>query len=157
MEKEAHFAATAYVVESGKTLLLKHKKFHTWMPPGGHVEKNETPDEAARREAKEELGIEIEFLRCESICMHGTNLKSDSRVKVLPAPWQVLLEKIEKNHYHIDFLFIAKPKGKERHDCEKHEKKWFGIEELEKEECIFQNVKYFAALAIKEASGTENG
>ena len=32
------------------------------MPPGGHVEANEHPRETVKREAKEELGIDSEFL-----------------------------------------------------------------------------------------------
>ncbi|MBI2577591.1 MAG: NUDIX domain-containing protein [Candidatus Wildermuthbacteria bacterium] len=31
----------------------------TWDLIGGHIEKNETPEEAARREAKEEIGIDL--------------------------------------------------------------------------------------------------
>lgn len=48
--------------EKSKVLLVDHKKAELWLPPGGHVEPNEDPKETVSREAKEELGIEAEFL-----------------------------------------------------------------------------------------------
>lgn len=48
-------------------LLVDHKKAKLWLPPGGHVEPDEHPKETVRREAKEELGIEADFLFDEPI------------------------------------------------------------------------------------------
>ncbi|WP_068467561.1 NUDIX hydrolase [Candidatus Protochlamydia phocaeensis] len=48
--------------EREKILLVDHKKASLWLPPGGHVEPGEHPKETVRREVKEELGIEAEFL-----------------------------------------------------------------------------------------------
>jgi 8-oxo-dGTP diphosphatase len=48
--------------KSNKILLVDHKKAELWLPPGGHVEKDEHPKQAAEREAKEELGIKAHFL-----------------------------------------------------------------------------------------------
>jgi len=47
-------------------LYVRHHKRTTWEIPGGHIEKNETADEAARRELMEETGA-IDFtLECVS-------------------------------------------------------------------------------------------
>ena len=51
-----------YAPEQSKVLLVDHKKAELWLPPGGHIEANEHPKETVIREAKEELGIEAEFL-----------------------------------------------------------------------------------------------
>ena len=40
----------------GKWILCRHKERTTWEIPGGHLEINETPDQAARRELWEETG-----------------------------------------------------------------------------------------------------
>lgn len=44
-------------------LLVDHIKAQLWLPSGGHVRLNESPREAAIREAKEEFGIQALFLR----------------------------------------------------------------------------------------------
>lgn len=45
--------------ETESILLVNHRKLDMWLPPGGHIELHELPDEAARRELKEETGLEI--------------------------------------------------------------------------------------------------
>jgi 8-oxo-dGTP diphosphatase len=55
----------SYVVladpSDGSTLLVDHVKAGLWLPPGGHVEPGEHPARTARRELREELGIEADF------------------------------------------------------------------------------------------------
>ncbi len=53
----------AVIIENGKILTIKRTKTDTeyWGIPGGGVEENETNEEALRREAKEELGVEVEI------------------------------------------------------------------------------------------------
>ena len=43
--------------EEGRWLICRHKERETWEIPGGHIEKDETPDAAAARELKEEIAI----------------------------------------------------------------------------------------------------
>ncbi|MCX6799315.1 MAG: NUDIX domain-containing protein [Candidatus Diapherotrites archaeon] len=52
-------------------LLIKHKKLGKWLPPGGHMEKNETPDDALQRELMEELGIKIRILNRHDLPIKG--------------------------------------------------------------------------------------
>ena len=62
------FAVTAGAVITdarGRVLLLKHR-FRPgagWGMPGGFMEKGEQPEEAVRRELREEVGLELEKLR----------------------------------------------------------------------------------------------
>lgn len=51
----------AYVIEDGKVLLVQHNEGH-WDFPKGHMEKDETEEETAKREVLEETGIEIEIV-----------------------------------------------------------------------------------------------
>ena len=49
-------------VKKRKVLLLDHVKSGLWLPSGGHVEKDEHPNDAVEREIKEELNMPAEFL-----------------------------------------------------------------------------------------------
>ena len=82
MSLDKHFVATGFVVnkDHSKMLMVYHKKLNKWLPPGGHLEENETPAEAVRREVKEETGIVIKI--CDT-----------SNLKITPeAGEEVLLE-----------------------------------------------------------------
>jgi 8-oxo-dGTP pyrophosphatase MutT (NUDIX family) len=48
-----------YDQKLGMIYLGHHKKADDWIPPGGHIEPGETPSDAAIREMKEELDIDI--------------------------------------------------------------------------------------------------
>jgi 8-oxo-dGTP diphosphatase len=42
----------------GAVLLVVHRNAGLWLPPGGHLEDDEHPESAARRELTEELGLD---------------------------------------------------------------------------------------------------
>ncbi|WP_310397936.1 NUDIX domain-containing protein [Hymenobacter sp.] len=42
-----------------RVLLARHSDANVWVAPGGMVEPDETPQAAARREAREEIGCEV--------------------------------------------------------------------------------------------------
>ncbi|MGF2616500.1 NUDIX domain-containing protein [Rossellomorea vietnamensis] len=54
------------IIEDGMALLIKRVKNDEeyYVFPGGGVETGETPEEAAIREAKEELGVTVELKSC---------------------------------------------------------------------------------------------
>jgi 8-oxo-dGTP diphosphatase len=55
-------------------LYVRHQKRKTWEIPGGHIEKDETPDEAASRELMEETGaldFTIECVSTYSVLKNG--------------------------------------------------------------------------------------
>jgi len=55
-----HVTASGIVVGRRGTVLHRHKRLGIWMQPGGHIDAGERPDEAALREATEELGLLVE-------------------------------------------------------------------------------------------------
>jgi 8-oxo-dGTP pyrophosphatase MutT (NUDIX family) len=57
-----HFTVAVFVVWEGKVLLHLHRKLGMWLPPGGHIERDELPDDAAVREVFEETGVEVELV-----------------------------------------------------------------------------------------------
>jgi 8-oxo-dGTP pyrophosphatase MutT (NUDIX family) len=54
-----HVTASGIVVGRRGTVLHRHKRLGIWMQPGGHIDPGESPDEAAWREATEELGLAV--------------------------------------------------------------------------------------------------
>lgn len=53
--------ATVYVVNNGRVILHRHKKYNMLFSVGGHLEVNELPHEAAIREIYEESGLIVEL------------------------------------------------------------------------------------------------
>lgn len=54
-----HVTGSAVVLDHrGHVLLHRHKRLGLWLQPGGHLEPGETPAQAARRETREETGVD---------------------------------------------------------------------------------------------------
>lgn len=127
MSRRYCLVATAYVVRDGKTLLLKHKKLGMWLPPGGHVEPGETPDEGVRREVREETGLEIDF-----VAPPRAPVMNNGRVESLHEPQRVQVEEIPGHNHHLDLVYFtaARPGSKEVINHESDEMRWHDAEEL---------------------------
>ena len=52
------FSVSVFCRHAGEILLVRHKRLDLWLPVGGEIEAGETPIEAARRELREETGLE---------------------------------------------------------------------------------------------------
>jgi 8-oxo-dGTP diphosphatase len=81
---QPRFQVTAGAVvlnEQGHVLLLKHvfRPGSGWGIPGGFLEKGEQPDDAIRRELREETGLELES--AEMVFIRA--LKKPSRVEII--------------------------------------------------------------------------
>lgn len=61
-----HVTGSAIVVGRRGVVLLRHRRLGIWIQPGGHIERGETPWDAARREAAEETGLPVEFAECDT-------------------------------------------------------------------------------------------
>ena len=95
------WCATAFVVWEGRILLHHHAKLQRWLPPGGHVELDELPDDAAVREVLEETGVRVELLGERAIDAPGP--------RQLLRPRGIQLEGIVPGHEHVDLIYFARP------------------------------------------------
>lgn len=147
---EKHFAATAYIVSKidgqFKVLLHKHKKLNIWIGVGGHIEKDENPEQAVIREVKEETALEIILVN------QKKKLFKTKNASELILPFCIQEEKIPKYgkeaaHRHIDFIYFAFAKNPENIRMEeKHG--WFSLKNLNKVD-LPKEAKYAAQNAIK--------
>jgi 8-oxo-dGTP pyrophosphatase MutT (NUDIX family) len=104
-------------------LLLLHAKLAMWLPPGGHVDPNELPDDAAVREVLEETGVRAELV--------GERAPRVGDPIPLVRPEGVQLERIAPGHEHIDLVYFARPSGGQivaSPECERAG--WYHLDEL---------------------------
>ena len=105
-EKFTVSAAAVITSEEGKVLLLNHllRPFSGWGLPGGFVNAGEQPEEAIRREIREETGMEIN---------------------------NVTMFRVRTIRRHIEILFTAEPLGEATvQSREILGLGWFGIDDL---------------------------
>lgn len=96
------FTVAVFVVHRGHVLLHPHAKLGIWLPPGGHIDAPELPDEAANREMWEEAGIRIELLGDRGLEETGPDIPQQ-----LVRPEGIQLEVIGPDHHHIDLIYFA--------------------------------------------------
>ncbi len=65
------------LIKDDHVLLVKHAYQDGWYLPGGGVKRNETPEQAARRECREEVGAEIGALELFGIFSQFVEHKND--------------------------------------------------------------------------------
>lgn len=87
-----HLVSYFIVIDSqtNELLLVDHKKAELWLPPGGHVELNEHPRETVKREVKEELGIDAEFMLEDPLFLTVTNTVGNVALHTDVSLWYVL-------------------------------------------------------------------
>jgi len=146
MEITRHFTATTFVVYNGKTVLHLHRSLKMWLPPGGHIDRDELPHVAAVREVKEETGLDVELIHAEST-IHSENAQE------IPGPRHLLLENINPFHQHIDMIYFAKASSFDvtPDPGESIELRWFTAEELEGNE-IENDIRQLGKEAIQAIS-----
>ncbi|HEX7017758.1 MAG TPA: NUDIX domain-containing protein [Patescibacteria group bacterium] len=154
--------AAGILLHQGKVLLVKHKKLGIWLNPGGHIEPNELPHQAAEREFWEETGVRVEAYT------PGLEQAKDES-EYLPNPLFTNLHWISKENYqartsnqeskdkvwgkgceqHLGFLYLVRPINGQVAFKENREETdgiaWFSedeIDDLETSENIRFEVKY---------------
>ncbi len=106
METTRHFTATVYVVNDGATALHRHGRLGIRVPPGGHIERDELPHEAAIREVEEEIG------QTPTLVADVPDIDAPAG-RALPEPAHVMLYDVNVHedgtvgHQHVDHLYYA--------------------------------------------------
>ncbi len=93
-----HITASGLVIKNDKVLLIRHPFIGKYFQPGGHIDENETPLEAAIREVYEETGW-----KCSPHLTHQQILDID--IHLIPEN----KKKLEAAHWHIDLCYQLNP------------------------------------------------
>src|SRR4051794_21280612 len=93
------WTVATFVVHKGRVLLHLHARLGLWLPPGGHIEHGELPDEAAVREVLEETGV-----RCRLVGETGLDVDYPRQ---LVRPLGIQVEDIRPGVQHIDLVYLA--------------------------------------------------
>ncbi|QQG44596.1 MAG: NUDIX domain-containing protein [Candidatus Roizmanbacteria bacterium] len=139
------FTVEVFIIFKNKVLLRKHDKYKKWLSVGGHIELHEDPVEAAIREVKEEVGLDIKL---------DDSLKrfreKDETIELIP-PYFLNRNRINKTHEHITFIYFARSKTDiiNQSENEKSEEcRWFTRKEIEENKDIIPNIKFYAFKAL---------
>lgn len=152
METTRHFTSTVYVVNEGATALHHHERIDRWLPPGGHIDRDELPLEAAKREVQEEIGQQVAIPGDERTVIGPGSYE-------LPKPAHLNLHDIHHyddgtpGHQHIDFLYYGTvpsrnitPADGERGDTHWE---WFTVDDLERDDRLSPEVRDMGREAIE--------
>lgn len=132
----------AIIVRKRRVLLVLHTKLNLWLFPGGHVEKNETPDDAVIREVKEETGLE--FLPGD----YGPIEYSSDTIKRLALPFHANLHSVgSHNHYCLYYLGHV-DSDEVTLSAESKDSNWFNVKEISEIDNMPDNVRKMARYAL---------
>jgi len=141
------FTVEVFIVYKNKVLLRKHDKYKIWLSVGGHVELDEDPNQAACREVKEEVGLDVELYDGSSCLSERT-----TDYEELIPPIFMNRHRINPTHEHVSLTYFAKAKT-DRLSLSETEKsedcKWFTATEMESSPEIKKQIKLYALKALE--------
>lgn len=143
MKRKTDLTAAAYVFHEDKLLLILHSKLNLWLPPGGHIEPNETPDEAALRETREETGINASLLNILPLEMPSITGNRDT-----PVPFFTNVHSVG-DHDHWGACYLCTTDTPDvRMTSEIKQSKWFSQGEIESDPRIRADIRAIALAAF---------
>ncbi|MFO0882544.1 MAG: NUDIX domain-containing protein [Candidatus Saccharimonadales bacterium] len=138
------YTVTAFIIFDGKVLLVNHPRYSKWIPPGGHIELDEDPEQALFREVEEETGLMVTVL--------SERPEYDSPgTKPLLRPNYLDTHEANPPHRHISFVYFCQANNPNFVKSDEHsDMRWFTVDELsDKTYNLDPSVIFYATKAIE--------
>lgn len=150
IHEKVDFTVEVFIVYKNRVLLRKHDKYKIWLSVGGHIELHEDPNQAAIREVREEVGLDVRLFGNVPEIVEGEDYS-----ELLP-PRFINRHRINPTHEHVSCVFFAKSdtdKIKAATDEVSEEIRWFDREELDSSRYeLKDHVRYYAKKALEEVN-----
>ncbi|MBU0459968.1 MAG: NUDIX domain-containing protein [Nanoarchaeota archaeon] len=120
-----------YIIHQNKVLLIHHRKLDLWLPVGGHIDENESPDQALLREIMEEVGVDVKILNYGDLPLGG-NVKENMAI-----PFYTNVHSVgDHDHYCLFYLCKAINPEQLKINDEVKAYRWFTKEELNEDHIL---------------------
>jgi 8-oxo-dGTP pyrophosphatase MutT (NUDIX family) len=144
---EVDYTVEVFVVCDGMVLLRLHDKLGLWLSVGGHVELHEDPAQAAVREVREEVGLEVVLDDSHMLYREETDGYTE-----LPPPVFMCRGRATSTHEHVTMTYFARsstkrvtPSGADRSDVWR----WVSAQGLHDPElALLDSIKFYAQTAL---------
>lgn len=146
LHEKIDFTAEVFIVFKEKVLLRKHDKYGLWLSVGGHIEDAEDPNEAALREVREEVGLDVKLAQPDR-----TPLAPQEGYTELIPPQFMNRHRINPTHEHVTLIFFAQAETDKLHlstSEASEECRWFSRSEIASSDEIKEHIKRYALAAL---------
>jgi 8-oxo-dGTP pyrophosphatase MutT (NUDIX family) len=154
IHEKIDFVCNVFVVNGDAVLLRKHDKYKIWLPPGGHIELHEDPMEAAVREIKEEVGLDVTLVGSTGVKAGTTSPYIESGGRDLLVPHFLNRHRINSEHEHISFEYFGLSNTRDISQSETEvsdEIHWFTKEDLDDPKYgLKERIAFYAKAALAE-------
>ncbi|MBX4188359.1 MAG: NUDIX domain-containing protein [Candidatus Doudnabacteria bacterium] len=150
IHEQIDFVVDVLIVYNNKVLLRLHEKHEKWLCPGGHIELDEDPNQAALREVKEETGLNVRLWPGQAFEFEGE--------RDLIVPRFLNRHRINDHHEHVSLIFLAQAFSSDiKPDIGETQTaiRWFAEHELfDSQYEVPANIAFYARKALQELSQT---
>lgn len=144
IHEKIDFTVETFIVYKDRVLLRFHDKYKFWCSVGGHIELEEDPNQAALREIKEEVGLDVELWKGQKR-FHTTEPTFDNLIP----PVGMNRHRASPGHEHVTLVYFATTQSDQltlEHPAD--ECRWVSHAELDEMD-LKENILEYARAALK--------
>ncbi len=141
MSRKVQLTVCAVMVHKKRVLLVLHTKLNKWLFPGGHIDENETPDQAVVREVKEETGLDFKPSD------YGPIDYTSDIIERNAVPFHANVHSVGDHDHYVSLYMGTVDSEKLEISPESKDARWFTIEEIDRLDTN-ENIKNVAKYAL---------